>query len=243
MLGRSAAASVVALLVLAACGETSQVQVQPEARSAPSVPAPQPPAGTRLIGLGRAVVAVPQAWGMQETHCGQPTQDTVYFAEGSARSCLVNQTGIASLAIARVDSSTLGKVTRTAAASRKVNGVIVLSSAVVCETSQSRGCAVSLVVPSEKAMFTLRVPRGQVARGAPLAEFRESLRILPVGYTTVPFVEYGVSVDHAQQLLAASGLRSESPDVDFPHYATGTEPPAGTVVAFDDVVMLTIGDG
>jgi hypothetical protein len=142
-----------------------------------------------------------------------------------------------------VDSSTLGKVTRTAAASRKVNGVIVLSSAVVCETSQSRGCAVSLVVPSEKAMFTLRVPKGHVAQGAPLAEFRESLRILPVGYTTVPFVEYGVSVDHAQQLLAASGLRSESPDVDFPHYATGTEPPAGTVVALDDVVMLTIGDG
>lgn len=239
---RSAAASVFALLVLAACGQTPQVQPPDEARSTPSA-APEPSTGMRLVGRGRAVVAVPQTWAIQETHCGQTTRDTMYVADRSGRSCLIDHAGIASLEIAGSDVPPSGKVTRTTTKSGKVDGVDVRWSAPTCRTPEDRLCAMSLVVPSEQATFTLRVPKGRGAPTALLAAFRESLAILPTGYTTVPFVEYGMSVDEAQQVVAAVGLESESPDVNFPHYATGTEPPAGTVVAIDEVVLLTIGDG
>jgi hypothetical protein len=61
--------------------------------------------------------------------------------------------------------------------------------------------------------------------------------------TTVPEIEFGTSVDKAKRILERAGLVGHSEDVDWPHYATGTNPPAGTTVHVGDTIEITIGDG
>ena len=59
----------------------------------------------------------------------------------------------------------------------------------------------------------------------------------------MPVIPYGASVDDATETLSAAGLTARSPQVDFPHYVTGTQPEAGLLAAAGMVVRLTIGDG
>lgn len=59
----------------------------------------------------------------------------------------------------------------------------------------------------------------------------------------VPKISYGVSVAAARRTLERAGLVGHSPDVDWPHYATGTRPRAGTSVPAGCLVMIRIGDG
>jgi len=59
----------------------------------------------------------------------------------------------------------------------------------------------------------------------------------------VPAVAYGASVTAAKRTLERAGLLARSPDVDWPHYATGTRPRAGTQVPAGCVVTIRIGDG
>lgn len=61
--------------------------------------------------------------------------------------------------------------------------------------------------------------------------------------TTVPQIRYGTSVADALRILEEAGLRGHEPDVDWPHYVTGTDPAAGTVVDVGTRVELEIGDG
>jgi hypothetical protein len=60
---------------------------------------------------------------------------------------------------------------------------------------------------------------------------------------TVPHIRYGTSVDRARRILADAGLMGHEPNVNFPHYVTGTVPSAGSTVHVGDVIELQIGDG
>ncbi|WP_134739632.1 PASTA domain-containing protein [Nocardioides sp. 503] len=46
-----------------------------------------PPAGFRWVGMGRAAIAVPDAWGTNATRCGVPTRDTVVVDVGVVETC------------------------------------------------------------------------------------------------------------------------------------------------------------
>jgi hypothetical protein len=41
-----------------------------------------PPEGYRYVGIGSAVIAVPETWGSNETECGTPQEDTVVIDQG-----------------------------------------------------------------------------------------------------------------------------------------------------------------
>lgn len=63
------------------------------------------------------------------------------------------------------------------------------------------------------------------------------------GTVSVPVITYGTSVDDALELLSEAGLEGCTPRVDYPHYATGTDPAAGSMVSLGSRVTLEIGDG
>lgn len=73
--------------------------------------------------------------------------------------------------------------------------------------------------------------------------FGSSATPLPDDRTTVPYVPYGASDAEVVRLVEAAGLVAVVPDVDWPHYVTGVDPPAGTVVPLGSEVELRIGDG
>ena len=59
----------------------------------------------------------------------------------------------------------------------------------------------------------------------------------------VPYVPFGASDREIVGLLRAAGLEADVPDVDWPHYVIGVDPPAGTVVPLGSKVQVQIGDG
>ena len=48
-------------------------------------PATSPPDGMRFVGIGRAVIAVPNGWANDAIRCGQPVRDTVVLDPGPGR--------------------------------------------------------------------------------------------------------------------------------------------------------------
>lgn len=92
--GLAAAAAVVVAtgsVALWPSGEGASRDPAP-ATSASDSPTPQPrveapPAGFRWVGMGQAVIAVPEAWGTNATRCGTPTRDTVIVDEGVVETC------------------------------------------------------------------------------------------------------------------------------------------------------------
>lgn len=55
----------------------------PDAEPADDAPRP----GTRWVGVGQAVIAVPDDWGTNEIRCGTPTRDTVVVDVGVVETC------------------------------------------------------------------------------------------------------------------------------------------------------------
>ena len=76
-----------------------------------------------------------------------------------------------------------------------------------------------------------------------LRQVAGSLSRIPEGYTAVPYLGFGESDAQGVAALEAAGLEADLPDVNFPHYVTGTTPTAGTVVPMGSIVEIQIGDG
>lgn len=74
-------------------GDVAPRDLSPTASDSPT-PAPSeqtsveaPPTGFRWVGVGQAVIAVPESWGANATRCGTPTRDTVIVDEGVVETC------------------------------------------------------------------------------------------------------------------------------------------------------------
>lgn len=227
------------LTVCAGCGDS--LGDPPEARTAGDDTGLPPPAGSRWVGIGDVVVAVPELWGTQTQPCAEPDGDTVFLAGRSSTRldcATVPTAGVSSLTVATVASGAVD-LEKSADLGAEVDGLRVSHSGTTCRTPTT--CELTFVVPDSGAAFHV-VHSGRRSR-AFVDGVLASLTRLPADQTTVPLVEYGISVARAEKLLAAAGLVAVAPDLDFPHYATGTTPPAGTVVARGQAVELTIGDG
>ena len=199
------------------------------------------PKGMRWVGMHDVVVAVPEDWGTATQPCQAPAGDTVAFlgTDYLVMDCAYYPTrGVSSVSIAATKTGAipLGRRTDLLAVT---NGLRGLHSGVVCERTEP--CETTFLVRGSGAVFQAV---GQGPDGRALVEsIRDSVTRLPDGLSTVPFIEYGRSLEEAQGQLSAAGLTAQVPDVDFPYYVTGTVPPAGSVVEEGTEVQLEIGDG
>ena len=220
----------------------------PSSRSAPTAttkaPAPGPvlqaPPGRQWVGLDDVVVAVPRRWvGVQ--HCPLRRGDTVLFLD--AASPAVGCELLRGRSLLRVAPGLSGAIPlgRRVDLGAEVNGLQVTHSGLACRASSIGPCHLTFTVTGSDAVFQVFY-RGQ-APGATVRRIFESVTRLPAGQTTVPLIPYGIPVSGAERLLTDAGLVARAPDVNFPHYAIGTEPPEGTVAPVGTVVDITVGDG
>jgi len=245
------------LLALTACtGGTDDTDASPTSKSPPlSVPshlsgqvtepttAPAGPSALRWVGMDGVVVAVPESWGTSVAPCAAPDGDTVWFMGVlSMRIDCAPQPidGVSSLTITSTRLSGLS-LHRLADHDSTIHGLNVSSSDAICRNAAITVCSVTFTASGSDAVFRV-VSQADQPRAFVLA-VRDSIRRVPSGRTMVPFIEYGTSVVKAKQQLTDAGLRGQSPGVAFPHSTTGTDPPAGSVVAFGQPVELNVGDG
>lgn len=85
-----AAAAAVAVIAAGSVGwQLADRDSQTPVVTDPPVVTDVPPEGFRYVGIGRAVIAVPNAWGTNETECGTPQSDTVIVDVGAICLALV----------------------------------------------------------------------------------------------------------------------------------------------------------
>lgn len=247
---RMAAVALMALLPLGACSANSdpaRVAVSPTSTptaepTGETPPVVAPPAGTRWQGINGVVVAVPKSWDTTTDPCGWADGGAVRFLGPMSLTmrCPLVGTAGSVLQVASSDLAVLPPV-RTLQNRTRPGGVEVRYGSVRCRASSVGPCTLTFAVPSADATFQISY------RGPnPVAfveRLRDSVTRLRSGSTTVPVVVYGSSVTDAMTQLSRAGLVVSSPDVNFPHYVTGTRPAAGTVVEEGATVELTVGDG
>lgn len=224
---------------------------------AADVTAPTAPAGQRLVGMGRVVVAVPAEWGTNELDgCGSPAEPTGWFPIETPLDCVTFPYRVASVQFTTLDTDEGRQAAKHATTSTEVDGVEVRRGIFECppiaECLFSPNAAPEyVVVPSEDVVITLFGPeRVQDTLDA----IADSVQILPEGYTTVPFVE-GNNLAAWKAAIAEAGLvpdgaPPECEDVLTPQPGVSTsalcearprmrlEPGPGSVVVVGSTVTL-----
>ena len=199
--------------------------------SSPPVEEPRPPKGKQLVGLNDVVIAVPKSWTVRARECGGTGVEALLIELFASRDGL-NRAVCMSATHPSLDQ--LKTSTR-----EKINGVeILLNANTRCQTHRS--CSSGFAVPSQNVQVSVDVP--WPIDMALATAIRDSVQLLPDGYRTVPSVLY-LNMDDAEALLKQAGLQSDLGTMPGPHYATDTEPGAGSVVAEGSIVRVNAGDG
>jgi hypothetical protein len=182
-----------AVTVAAVAGATAVVTgANDRSEPAPSVSTPgwvlDPPAGMRWAGIGRVVVAIPRDWSTDGPSCADaPSVNSIYLGTNGGPDCLATPESVMSVAlfpagsdeaVELIDESRKPSFSFTSAT---VDGVEVLTSPGVCATSMPGSCIQAIVVP------TLGIAMRLGSTGEDFSAIAKSVRILPEGWTTVPF--------------------------------------------------------
>jgi len=225
-----------AALLLSACTGPG-----PDRGAAPAAPpALQAPAGQRWVAFRGVAVAVPQDW---ETEifdgCGRTPDGAVVFRlpagrHGCGQGPDRRRSWVLLEPLAPGDDLLLAM-----GAGGRVDGVPVRETGPSCRNGAA--CDQAVAVPSLGFLAHVHA-HGDGARSQ-VATIRRSLMPVPDGWTSVPPIPFGTSDEDALALLEESDLEGRIPEVDWPHYVTGSSPPPGAVVEDGSVVDLTIGDG
>lgn len=216
--------------------------------SAPSGDEPplDAPAGTRLVGLDGVAVAVPANWATQDTRCGSAQSDTIVFDEGS-RDCLaLPPRPVSELHLSTVDSVFVPDWAH-GGDETSVDGVqayVAHRPVYRCPysgpgyDSRCEGVGAALIVPSRQVVLWVLSPDQRT-----VDEVLGSARLIPGGFTAVPYVPLPDHTHAGEQLLADAGLDATVVDTPAamslsPPWVT-MSPSSGSVVRDGTVVQLS----
>jgi hypothetical protein len=200
-----------------------------------------PPDGMRLVGVGRAAIAVPEGWGTNRLRCGTPVADTVVLDVGSAPACTTARPrGIESVRVAHGTRPPGFQADRTV----PVDGEPAERSATACVDGV---CRATLYVLSDRASFTAEAPtRDDVDRLLGGVRVLEN-RIAVPGFASLAAMSGGASDDAVYADLRDYGLDPrvvlrEDP-LAGPGTVLGLRPEPGTVVAPGTDVTMVVAAG
>ncbi|CAN5560568.1 hypothetical protein BH11ACT8_BH11ACT8_33290 [soil metagenome] len=185
------------------------------------------------VGLGRVVVDLPADWArgcrggspvftVTSHECGQ-----AYTLQGESVSFAPLDSDAGAAAAARADDE------------QTINGIDVIVDARPCATGTPGlgGCSTAVVVPSEHVVVTISAETPQI-----VGDVRDSLRVLPSEYTTVPYLgDLPRDLPPLDDVLAAlrdAGLVAVA-DGPGSSYVNGVDPAPGTVLAVRSAVGLS----
>lgn len=210
---------------------------------------PAPPEGTRWVGTGRVVVAVPDRWSTGGTTCFEPVEDTVYVDTGAIADCAVpvrpeDADRASSLAV--LDSAYAESQVPRMMPFAEVSGreVVELPG---CDRWRPDACRHVFAVPAEDVVLAVTIAE---PGDGDWQQIRDSLRILPDGLTTVPLAtdemfsatpRLGTDATYVDRLAAtidAAGLDAEVVVV-----PRRPDTPAGTLVDISPSLGSVIEEG
>jgi PASTA domain len=243
------AAAVVALVVgVGWLGSVQSNEVDPKPANPPAADElEQPPAGFRWVGIGHAVVAVPEGWPTNAIRCTEPERDGVWVDVAGFNLCIAPFPTDSTRVWVRgpygnEDTSEWGRGT--------LDGTPVLTSSITCSgTSESdvEVCGQVVFIPSENAVFDVESSAGPDAVEEALAR----IEVLDDGVAVPGFALLQEQQDAPGGVLAAyeRALRQAGLDVELrtrpekglpAGWVIKASPEPGTVVAEGSTVVVTV---
>ncbi len=202
---------------------------RPDGEVPAAVDAPTAPAGQRLVGAGRAVVAVPAGWNAYGfTGCEPAAKDTIWFeleSSGVDYDCPSVTHQHPTVKVSPLGTDGGKSAVKFATRPRVVDGVEVFRELFACpDDAFCIGDTTMrlVVVPSENVAFTISGPMDDHKA---LDAIADSVQILPEGYTTVPYIE-GNNLAAWKTAIAEAGL---VPDGALPECEDVVTPQAGVL--------------
>ena len=248
-----AVAASVALVLVGGIGVRQLLQ--PGGRVAPvagpdATAAPAAPAGTRLVGIGHAAIAVPEGWGTNQTTCGKPTSNTVVIDQGVVPLCATTLPQTVSDVRLQVSPDLSNSPEFTIAAPINIDGVTARKTALQCTSEGSlashryRLCTQSLWIEQEQALFTVTSPHARTVR-----RLLDSVRV-DEGYVAVPLTYNQESVRDAQSFVEAARAEGLQVQTRFDRTSTspkgwivGVDPAVGSMLKPGATVHVTVSSG
>ncbi|WP_372735455.1 META domain-containing protein [Nocardioides sp.] len=171
-----------------------------------------------------------------------PTEDTVWFPQPTDYDCPNPPVGwVANLSIGAItDPAGVRLIKQLSEASELPDGTAVVERPTTCLDSFPEACSVTFAVPSEGVYFGAVVY--DMGQRDLVESIRASLRVLPDGFTTIPYVAPGTPFGQTREALVAAGLSvsfvgdGPGPDDGARVHVTSHEP--GVVVRRDTSVTL-----
>lgn len=251
-MGTRAWAAMVAavVLVVGVAAVAASLESRRDTQGRDRVPAPvdvvgAPPPGFRWVGIGRAVIAVPDSWATNRLYCGTPLADTVIIDQGAV--CLAYRPQPPRTSAVHVREPYQGE-DFSAYDEVRVAGERALRGPVDCHRQPSEVvlCRQSVVLPDLGAVFDATTTRDRERLG----EILGRISPLPAGQVAVPGFQM-LFLDHQEASAAAyvrvlerAGLRAvvrtaQHGDLD-PGFVLDAAPAPGSVVKEGATVTVTV---
>ena len=203
-----------------------------------------PPAGTRYVGIGQVVVAVPEGWADGAASCNSPVRNTAFFPW--PQDCVGPFRSVSSVAISAVPMNDGFAGGMTPDESVGGHRVVARPNPAMCMVGTGpEACLQSFGVPDLHAYFSVRVPRDEPEALDQVEAIRDSLTVLPDGQTAVPFLSAG-SLDDWRAALQDAGLgvrvdhHSCPPTGNCVGGVVSTTPAPGNVVRTGSIVTIDV---
>ncbi|MCD4527210.1 PASTA domain-containing protein [Nocardioides sp. cx-173] len=236
---------VAAVAVVAVAGGTALASAGDPAPSKGTdpLPAADVPAGTRLVGVGHAAIAVPETWSVNATRCGVATEPTVVIDVTVVETCAwLGPRVFDNVSVDHAGTRSLSEPLQEA----EVDGVAVQRGTTTCEPTGNglRRCVGGVFVPSSNAFF-----EAEAASRERVDEILSWVRVVP-DLVAVPGFE-SVNLDHQDDDSAAhyrADLERAGLEVEVvtqrqpggkPGYVLGVRPAPGAMLEPGGVVTVT----
>ncbi len=197
---------------------------------------PQAPPGSRLVGMGRVVVTVPDGWATEIGGCVDlPLRDTVFFPAKVMLTCAgARPPDTSSLRFYDSTSSSIEGLVAEADPAGSVNGIPVARIPTEVRGGIAEGV---LVIPSESLLIWVDSPRLET-----VDEVLASVTLLPEGFVAVPSAEGPWPA--TREKMEEVGLVVAAVEERRTRWPGGqlieTRPALGTVVPVGSMVTLVV---
>lgn len=197
---------------------------------------PQAPPGSRLVGMGRVVVTVPEGWATEIGGClDLPLRDTVFFPAKVMLTCAgARPPDTSSLRFYDSDSPSIEGLVAEAEPTGSVNGLAVTRIPTEVRGGIAEGV---LVIPSESLLVWVDSPSRET-----VDEVLASVTLLPEGFVAVPSAEgpWPATREEMEEVGLVVAAVKEPRTLWPAGQLIETRPALGTVVPVGSMVTLVV---
>ncbi|GCD88991.1 PASTA domain-containing protein [Nocardioides sp. LS1] len=209
---------------------------------------PDHPGGFRLAGAGEVLVPVPEDWPVLVGGCADPSVPALVYetvADQGTKCYGGVHPPVSTITVLEPHSGLEDAAPNGLhPTGETVEGHAIVANETICELPSTPVCTQTFGLPDFDSYFTVTLVERESADD--MTELRTGMRLVPRGWTTVPFVQNTYPPSPVDGALEAAGLQVRTTQEPHPYDAGSflrTQPPLGTAVRRGSTVLVVLSSG